>query len=586
MEIAEQMRLGSLHKSLLTQSQQLMLRTPSQMQSQVQILTERNQDVLDRLGEREILLRSRLALWDNYMGDQERLMTWLRDMEREKQMLNLKHVAVKRIPRVLKKIENLLDRMPLGEKLFKDLVSQQNELQNNYDSNTISSIRIELHSLQERISSLRAGLRTWMDHLLRVQRLASECDEKENNALTEMDKPMEILALPIPRDEEAAQRDLRLCQTSTTNLEGLTPELEALNSLQEELKECVSPSDIKQTSQRAWLLWQKQADMKHQLALRMGQLESRSVLLDLFRTQNQRFIDWANRTVLRLEAKDISVQDQIYRFETDYKEEISAKEKEISWLCKVKDQLYLSLDSEKKEVDEAILMAKSRYNDLLQLYKTKLDKLKNILNTQEKLESDLRELNRLLTEIENKISESTKLTGIGLEEYKINLKSHCDLEKRINQNSERVSRVLNQGEILINDFDNSNTSSDISHIQNDISSIDSRWKTICLKTSERKMKNKETWEQWQLYLEEYKSLKKWIDKRITVVEFDVASINLSECKEKEKELDIIMSNINGNINTLDEFNSLFCLLAKEGKLDEGGELKEIHTSTLDDWENL
>merc|ERR1711915_373036 len=288
------------------------------------ILTERNQDVLDRLGEREILLRSRLALWDNYMGDQERLMTWLRDMEREKQLLNLIHVAVKRIPRVLKKIENLLDRMPLGEKLFKDLVSRQNELQNNYDSNTISSIRIELHSLQERISSLRAGLRTWMDHLLRVQRLASECDEKEKNALKEMDKPKEILALPIPRDEEAAQRDLRLCQTSTTNLEGLTPELEALNSLQEELKECVSPSDIKQTNQRAWLLWQKQADMKHQLALR-------SVLLDLFRTQNQRFIDWANRTVLRLEAKDISVQDQIYRFETDYKEEISAKEKEISW---------------------------------------------------------------------------------------------------------------------------------------------------------------------------------------------------------------------------------------------------------------
>ena len=147
-EIAEQMRLGSLHKSLLTQSQQLMLRTPSQMQGQVQRLKERNQDVLDRLGEREILLRSRLALWDNYIADQERLMSWLRDMEREKQMLNLKHVAVKRIPRVLKKIENLLDRMPLGEKLFKDLVSQQNELQNNYDSNTISSIRIELHSLQ------------------------------------------------------------------------------------------------------------------------------------------------------------------------------------------------------------------------------------------------------------------------------------------------------------------------------------------------------------------------------------------------------------------------------------------------------
>ena len=147
-EIAEQMRMGSLHRSLLTQSQQLMLRTSAPVHGQVQRLTQRNQEVLDQLEQRAALLRSRHALWDNYNIDQERLLSWLRDMEREKQMLNLKHVAIKRIPKVLKKIEYLLEKMPLGEKLLKDLVAQQTELKSNYDSNTISSVRIELHSIQ------------------------------------------------------------------------------------------------------------------------------------------------------------------------------------------------------------------------------------------------------------------------------------------------------------------------------------------------------------------------------------------------------------------------------------------------------
>ena len=66
--------------------------------------------------------------------------------------------------------------------------------------------------MQERISSLRAGLRTWKDHLHRVQRLASECDEKEEKALQAMEKPKEILDTPIPKEVDSAQRDLLLCK--------------------------------------------------------------------------------------------------------------------------------------------------------------------------------------------------------------------------------------------------------------------------------------------------------------------------------------------------------------------------------------
>ena len=51
-----------------------------------------------------------------------------------------------------------------------------------------------------------------MDHLLRVQRLATECDEKEKKAMQAMDEPKEILETTIPEETGPAQRDLLLCK--------------------------------------------------------------------------------------------------------------------------------------------------------------------------------------------------------------------------------------------------------------------------------------------------------------------------------------------------------------------------------------
>merc|ERR1712098_141732 len=231
--------------------------------------------------------------------------------------------------------------------------------------------RVEIHNLQERLSSLRAGLRTWADHLARVARLAAECEEHENRIGEALEEPRTLLDTLMPGSQDLMQQDIEQCKELSARLEGLTSELESLEALQEELKEVVSPSDIKQTNQRAWLLWQRQADMKHQLALRIQLLESRSALLDLFRTQQSRFLEWTNRMELRLESKDAGAQDLIYKFETDYKGEIDAKEKELSWLNKVKEQISTASPQEFEEVNDAATKAQSKYKQIQSLYNTK-----------------------------------------------------------------------------------------------------------------------------------------------------------------------------------------------------------------------
>ena len=64
-------------------------------------------------------------------------------------------------------------------------------------------------------------------------------------------------------------KQLSLLQTSRRQLETvIIPRLNKIAELQDELRECVSPTDIRAASQRLWLLRQRQADLEHRLEAR------------------------------------------------------------------------------------------------------------------------------------------------------------------------------------------------------------------------------------------------------------------------------------------------------------------------------
>ena len=65
-------------------------------------------------------------------------------------------------------------------------------------------------------------------------------------------------------------------QTSRRQLETvIIPRLNKIAELQDELRECVSPNDIRAASQRLWLLRQRQADLEHRLEARYRHVEKR-----------------------------------------------------------------------------------------------------------------------------------------------------------------------------------------------------------------------------------------------------------------------------------------------------------------------
>ncbi len=132
-----------------------------------------------------------------------------RDMEKEKLKLSLKHVPSRRLPKVLAWLLKLLDRVPRGEQLARQLAAQLPQLLISDSSSCGSAaVRLELHNMQERISSLRAGLLTWQDHLKRVQQLLAQAEQLAADSASVMEAPRQLVDADLPSRMEAVHDEL------------------------------------------------------------------------------------------------------------------------------------------------------------------------------------------------------------------------------------------------------------------------------------------------------------------------------------------------------------------------------------------
>jgi hypothetical protein len=137
-------------------------------------------------------------------------------MEKEKLKLSLKHIPSRRLPRVLAWLLKLLQRVPRGEQLAKELAGQLRQLllttnppdDDNSCYDGAAALRLELHGLQERISNLRAGLLTWQDHLTRVQQLLAEAEQLGAQCAAVMAEPRQLVETALPSYMDAVHADL------------------------------------------------------------------------------------------------------------------------------------------------------------------------------------------------------------------------------------------------------------------------------------------------------------------------------------------------------------------------------------------
>ena len=63
----------------------------------------------------------------------------LREMEKDKLRLSLKHLPLRRLDKMIMRLEELLGKIPTGEVMHRTLLKEQAVLQDNYNNSTLSA---------------------------------------------------------------------------------------------------------------------------------------------------------------------------------------------------------------------------------------------------------------------------------------------------------------------------------------------------------------------------------------------------------------------------------------------------------------
>ncbi|XP_013149056.1 PREDICTED: nesprin-1-like, partial [Papilio polytes] len=225
--LTEHRRLCRVHRNLLASQRSVLINenketTNRELADKFDTLTNLHNETLARIVDRHDEVCTRIAAWDDYREIYTELLRWLKEIEREKEKLQLRYVHIKRVHKILSKIQNLSDKLPEGKK-FRDFLTRILGLIGEYENLTG-----ELHKLysrtQDEVMSYSDD-----DRLSRPQ--IKKTIEKYSETRKKIDK------------------------TET--------QIEALSVIQEQLKECLSPQDIRIVNQKVWQMRQQRAhDLK------------------------------------------------------------------------------------------------------------------------------------------------------------------------------------------------------------------------------------------------------------------------------------------------------------------------------------
>lgn len=508
--LTEHRRLCRVHKNLLTSQRSVLMNENREtanrdLADKFDTLTNLHNETLARIVERHDEVCTRIAAWDDYREVYTELLRWLKEMEREKEKLQLRYVHIKRIRKILSKIQNLSDKVPEGrrqsDKLLVDLKKVLEFTEEAYGA----SVRMEYAGIVKRVDNLQASLDTWRDFLTRILGLINEYENMSNELHKLYTKTQEdvnsysdVEKLSRPQLKKAIEKytDLR------TKIVKTETQIETLSVIQEQLKECLSPQDIRLVHQKIWQLRQQRADLEHQLSIIIHRLQERIEVYTIFESRLTRFVEWITTLETRLETSNqsteigsIDPQDLIRRINSEVQAETAMKEREFEWLIETgtslveqskKDEKSFSKNSSKQLKD-----VQERWHRLQETGRSRIAKINELLETISQLEERLTEIRLKLHSIESNLSTPVVLEFLTVKSVDEKFKDRDDIHKNIEKESGEVGEALNLCELIFNDPEVVRGNFDLRNLHTGVDIVEKKWKNICDMSEKRKTTLKE-----------------------------------------------------------------------------------------------
>lgn len=565
--LSEHQHLCQVHQNLLTTQQNVL--KPSRADDQlakdlVEIsvmeqfnsLTNLHNETLSRIIDRHSEVQNRLNAWETYKEDQNKLLGWLKNIEKEREHMQLRYMHIRRIPKLLSRIENLLEKLPQGEEQTDNLQRQQNLLLQFCDDALATSIRMEHVAIKQRISNLQAGLHTWKEFLERISLLVKTHEERVAKVQKIFDSIQDVINesdTQPPTSHAGVSSHLDILQRARERLNLTNQDLEQLVLTQEQLKECLSPSDIKTINQRMWLILHQKGDLEHQLATSCHKLEEKLGMRSMFETRQAKFIIWVDELEKRLiqdtegSPAVADPKEILRRLESELQAEMALKEREYNWLLKTGKELVDSCGEEYADVTaKQIIQARTdevsaRWERLESIGRSRVSKIHELMQTILQLEERIAQIRAWLNQIELQLAKPLIFEACTKDVIDRKLQEHDKLKKSIENESGNIGEVLNLCELLLGDPEVNKAHFSTENIAAAVQNLEKRWKIVCGQSAERKRKISFIWKLLQEVLKLSSDQEQWlVEKEQHLKDLDKPPKKLS--REEIQELIYVVEN--------------------------------------------
>ncbi|XP_032294435.1 muscle-specific protein 300 kDa isoform X26 [Drosophila virilis] len=580
--LREQQQLCAIHQNLLISQQSVLAETPleSELSEQYKALTNLHNETLSRIMQRNEELERRVSGWNAYRQQLAALLDWLRQREAERNALQLRYIHLKRVPHLKARLDALLLQLTRGEQQSAALKAQQQELLKYCDDALATAMRMEQASINQRISNLRAALETWQNFLKRIKQLGESYEQRVQQLQTEFAKAQELLdsssgdALPTT-PAEIEQRLVAL-RAQRVQLGAQTPALEGLTVSQEELKECISPHDMKAIRQRSFLLWQQHADLDYQLAVLINAIEERLSLLSNYQVRYERITQWLRTLEERVERDaDVSAmanpEQAAKQLEHQINGELQLRDKEREWLLSTSRELlalYADATPQAQEVRNQVQQQSDalidRWNRLKFLCKQRATKIGELKQTLLRLEERIALIRAWLFDVESQLDKPISFENYTPNVIKAKLSEHEQIQRSIEHHSSNVGEVLNLVEMLLSDADSWRTQVNTTGLASSAQNLEQRWKNVCSQSADRKARILATWNALQELIKMTTEQKSWMAKQETQLsgfERDQKYVNKQKLDERQQALRAKLAELEAESVRLRQLEQTYARLA-------------------------
>lgn len=581
----EYRNLCEIHQNVLTSQQAILsLRSdegvnvdPSLTEKFQQLSTLHNETLL-RIIDRHAEIELRLKLWNSYKNDQSNLLIWLKEKEREKSRLQLRYIHLQRIPHILNLIQNMLAQMEQAQSDCTNLRSQQAQIiQFSNDSAMITSMRMESGAISQRIENLRASLETWRDFLRRISNLSATYNQKVNELQAQFEQTQNVICITsraIPQNVNQIEKTLDELRDQRVRISKLTPELELITVIQEELKEILDNSNMKTIRRTTHTLWQQQADLDQQLTQLITNIDERLTISDTFDKKYDRFMQWIDETERRLEDESCCIlydsEELLRRLEKDLQSEIILREREKEWLLSTGRELLTfyatSNDNDKYhrvEIKKKLDIIVDRWEKLRSVSKSRSNKIQELKMTIIRIEDRIAAVRAVLHNFDVQLNKPIifeSSTNNALEKV---IQENDAIQRSIEKESANVGEVLNLCEMVLSDVDTWKSHIDTNALSTAIETLDHRWKYICNASVERKQRIHTI---WTLLLESL-TLSNDFDAWVTHQENDLNELELNIDKLTKDQTEKRINALENKIREIEHHQPQFeCLSQTYSKL--------------------